>query len=185
VQTFGYDANARLTSERNYKGAELTAFLGNAAAPATQATTYAYDDVGNRTGKTVTTPAGTESTAYAYDSNDRLLTETLTTATGTTVTTTYTWDGNGNLASKSSPGEYTGYIFDADNRLVEVRRGATQGTATTVASSGYDGRRWCWRVPPHRQRSTYGATRCVSRSAVPRARRPWRPQRPSSHWLGT
>lgn len=139
VQTFGYDANARLTSERNYKGAELTAFLGNAAAPATQATTYAYDNVGNRTGRTVTTPAGTESTVYAYDSNDRLLNETLTTATGTTVTTTYTWDGNGNLASKSSPSDYTGYIFDADNRLVEVRRGATQGTATTVASYGYDG----------------------------------------------
>jgi RHS repeat-associated protein len=139
VQTFGYDANARLTSERNYKGAQLAAFLGNPAAAATQATSYAYDGVGNRTGKTVTTPAGTDSTVYTYDSNDRLTTETLTTSTGTTVTTTYTWDGNGNLASKASPSEYTGYLFDADNRLVEVRRGATQGTATPVASYGYDG----------------------------------------------
>ena len=139
VQTFGYDANARLTSERNYKGAQLAAFLGNPAAAATEATAYAYDNVGNRTAKTVTTAAGTDSTSYSYDNNDRLTSETLTTATGSTVTTTYTWDGNGNLASKSSPGEYTGYIFDADNRLIEVRRGPTLGTASAVASYGYDG----------------------------------------------
>jgi RHS repeat-associated protein len=139
VQAFGYDANARLTSERSYKGVQLTAFLGDAAASATQATVYTYDNVSNRTAKTTTTSAGTETTAYAFDNNDRLTSETLTTATGTTVTTNYTWDGNGNLASKSAPSEYTGYIFDADKRLVEVRRGATQSTATVVASYGYDG----------------------------------------------
>jgi RHS repeat-associated protein len=139
VQTFGYDANARLTSERNYKGAQIAAFLGDPAAPATEATSYTYDNVGNRTAKAVTTPAGTDSTNYNYDNNDRLTSETLTTATGSTVTTAYTWDGNDNLASKSSPSEYTGYVFDADNRLIEVRRGATQATAAAVASYGYDG----------------------------------------------
>ncbi len=139
AQIFGYDANARLTSERNYKGAQLAAFLGNPAATATEATGYVYDSVGNRTAKTVTTAAGTDSTSYSYDNNDRLTGETLTTATASVVATTYTWDGNGNLASKSTPSEYTGYVFDADNRLVEVRRGPTQGTATAVASYGYDG----------------------------------------------
>jgi YD repeat-containing protein len=84
VQTFGYDANARLTSERNYKGAQLAAFLGNPAAAATETTAYTYDNVGNRTAKTVTT------------------------ATGSTVIAPYSRDGSGNLASKSSPGEYTG-----------------------------------------------------------------------------
>ncbi len=139
VQTFGYDANARLTQENEYKGAELLAWLGNNTLPSTQATTYAYDAVGNRTTKTVVTGAGTETTVYAYDVNDRLSTETLTTTTGSTVQTSYTWDGNGNLQSKSTPSEYTGYVFDADNRLVEVRKGASQATATTLASYGYDG----------------------------------------------
>jgi RHS repeat-associated protein len=59
-------------------------------------------------------------------------------STGSTVTTTYAWDSNGNLKAKQGPGEYTGYIFDADNRLVEVKRGATEAMATTVAKYGYD-----------------------------------------------
>lgn len=138
VQAFGYDANARLTAEHEYKGAQLSAFLADANAQATQATTYGYDSVGNRTSKTVATPAGTESTSYVYDANDRLTSETLTTATGSTVTTTYTWDGNGNLASKTTPSEYTGYVFDADNRLIEVRRGASSVSATSIARYGYD-----------------------------------------------
>jgi len=139
VQTFGYFANARLTSERNYKVAQLSAFLGNPAATATEATASTHDNVGNRTATAVTTPADTDSTAYAHDDNDRRISETLSTATGSTVTTTYTWDGNGNLARKSSPSEYTAYAFDADNRLIEVRRGPTQNTATAVAVYGHDG----------------------------------------------
>ena len=61
VQTFGYDANARLTSERNYKGVQLAAFLGNPAAAATETTAYTYDNVGNRTATTVTTATGSTS----------------------------------------------------------------------------------------------------------------------------
>lgn len=138
VQTFGYDANARLVSESEYTGAELVAWLANSAAPATQATTYAYDKVGNRTTKTVVTGAGTETTAYAYDVNDRLTSETLTTSTGSTVLTGYSWDGNGNLASRSSSGAFTGYTFDAENRLIEVRQGASAGSAVPVATFAYD-----------------------------------------------
>ena len=138
VQTFAYDANARLTAERAYQGTQLTAFLADSAAQATIATTYAYDLVGNRTTKTVSTPTATEATTYAYDSNDHLTAETLTTATGSTVTTTYTWDGNGNLASKTTPSDYTGYTFDGANRLIEVQRGASRSTASSVARYGYD-----------------------------------------------
>jgi len=138
VQQFGYDANARLQSERDFKVAQLTAWLANNASPATTATTYDYDAVGNRSSKTTTTSAGTESVGYAYDANDRLTNEALSTPTGSTVTTTYTWDSNGNLASKTTPSEYTAYIFDADNRLIEVKRGASQATATSLSKYGYD-----------------------------------------------
>jgi RHS repeat-associated protein len=138
IQTFGYDANARLMQENNYKGAQLAAFIANPSAAASQAMSYAYDAVGNRVGKTVVTPAGTDITTYSYDVNDRLTGELLTTSTGSTIATAYTWDGNGNLASKSAPGEYTGFVFDADNRLVEVRRGPNQAGAAVVVSYGYD-----------------------------------------------
>jgi len=138
VQVFGYDGNARLSTEKEYRGAELLAFLGNANSPATSDVTYSYDAVGNRIGKVVVTPSGTESTAYAYDQNDRLIAETLTTTTGSTVTTNRTWDSNGNLASKTDPVGYTGYSFDAENRLVEVRKGSSAATATWVARYAYD-----------------------------------------------
>ncbi len=138
IQAFGYDANARLQSEKEYKATDIAAFLGNPNAAATKAITYGYDDVGNRTSKTLTTAAGTETTAYVYDTSDRLQTETLNTSTGSSVVTTYGWDGNGNLQSKTSPSDYTGYVFDADNRLIEVRKGISQATATTVATYGYD-----------------------------------------------
>jgi RHS repeat-associated protein len=138
VQTFAYDANARVTQESNYKGAQLAAWLISSASPATQATSYTHDAVGNRTSKTVVTAAGTETTAYVYDANDRLTIESLTTATGTTVQTTYAWDGNGNLASKQTPTQYSGYSFDAENRLVAVSRGASQATAAEVVRYSYD-----------------------------------------------
>lgn len=139
MQLFGYDANARLQSERDVKGAQLGPWLADNQAPVTSAITYGYDAVGNRTSKAVTTPAGSESTAYVYDANDRLTSETLSTATGSTVTTSYAWDANGNLQSKTTPSEYTGYTFDAQNRLVQVRRGASSASATVVTSYGYDG----------------------------------------------
>ncbi len=138
VQTFAYDANARLTAENNYKGAQLAAWLANNTQPATQAVGYSYDSVGNRTGKTVVTPGSTTTTAYSYDSNDRLTSETRTAVGGGTTTTTYAWDANGNLASKQSPTEFTGYRFDAENRMIEVRRGTSAVTATVVSSYAYD-----------------------------------------------
>jgi RHS repeat-associated protein len=138
AQTFGYDANARLAQENNYKGAQLAAWLANNASPATQAVSYVYDAVGNRTSKTSVSAAGTEIRSYVYDSNDRPVSETLTTVTGSTVVTSYSWDANGNLASKQTPSAYTGYVFDLANRLVEVRRGASAATATVAASYAYD-----------------------------------------------
>lgn len=138
AQTFEYDGAARLTQENNFKEPQLSAWLANGSGPATQTITYGYDGVGNRVSKSVVTAAGTESTSYAYDDNDRLTSETLSTVTGSTVVTTYGWDANGNMASRQRPGDYTGYVFDAENRLVEVRRGASPATATQVARYGYD-----------------------------------------------
>lgn len=138
VQTFSYDANSRLSTEHSYKGSQLTAWLADSSQPATQAIAYGYDDVGNRTAKSVVTPGSTTNTTYAYDSNDRLITETIATIGGGISTINYSWDGNGNLASKQSATEFTGYRFDADSRLIEVRRGASAGSASVVASYAYD-----------------------------------------------
>jgi len=121
--SYAYDDSARLVAENRYTGSDLTAWLADSTQAATERTTYQYDAVSNRSQKQHITAAGTETTQYSYDANDRLLNETLTSATGSTRSTTYTWDANGNLAGKQTPETYTGYLFDADNRLIEVRQG--------------------------------------------------------------
>ena len=98
---------------------------------------YAYDKVGNRLQKTLTTPAGTETTQYAYDANDRLASET-TTANGAATTTRYGWDANGRLVQKTQPGQVTLYGWDSDDHLVEVKRGPDAATALPVATYAYD-----------------------------------------------
>jgi RHS repeat-associated protein len=126
IQAFEYDGNARLTREVSTKdGASID-------------TRYEYDAAGNRSKKTVTSPAGSEITSYAYDAADRLTQESVSLAAGGSRVTTYGWDGNGNLASRTEPGRATLYRFDPQNRLIDIRSGATQAEAqAAVASLSY------------------------------------------------
>src|SRR6266545_8988 len=107
----------------------------------TRTTGYNYDKVGNRKTKTEAAGGPSTVTTYTYDANDRLAQEVRSSG-AVSVTTLYGWDANGNLASKtvgSGPTAYTGYLYDAENRLVEVKQGASQATAQTIAAYGYDG----------------------------------------------
>jgi RHS repeat-associated protein len=117
VQAFEYDAVARLTREtRTHSGG-------------TSDTRYEYDTVGNRSKMTVTASAGTEITTYSYDIADRLTQETVSLPSGGTRIVNYTYDGNGNLASKNEAGKVTLYRFDPRNRLIDVRIGGTLAEA--------------------------------------------------------
>ncbi|WP_305847099.1 RHS repeat-associated core domain-containing protein [Rhodoferax sp. AJA081-3] len=126
TQNFEFDANARLTRENKIDAANPTLSLD---------TRYTYDAVGNRSGRTATSSAGTDSTTYTYDAADRLTQEQVTPAVGGTKTTTYTWDQNGNLASKTETGKATLYRFDPQNRLIDIRTGATQAAAQAASPS--------------------------------------------------
>ena len=124
---YGYDGAGRLTSEKITLRDQTVRTID-----------YVYDQVGNRIKKTEATAAGTETTTYAYDSNDRLTTETKTTSTGSQVQTSYAWEANGNLKSKTVGSTGTYYVWNADNRLVEVKQGTSEATAQTVAKYSYD-----------------------------------------------
>jgi RHS repeat-associated protein len=81
---------------------------------------FVYDDVGNRLNQT-TTGQGAAVVGYTYDTRDRLLTET---------GTTYGYDANGNLTSKSAEATYT---WDFEDRLIRVDK-----TDGTVVEHAYD-----------------------------------------------
>ncbi|MCL4760273.1 MAG: hypothetical protein KJ018_00530, partial [Burkholderiales bacterium] len=115
TEAYAYDARGRLASETR---------TGSHAYSAT----HTYDAVGNRT---QSVRSGIP-VAFVYDANDRL------TSDGTS---TYTWDANGNLATRSQSGSVTTYGFDTEHRLV------------TVAGAGVS-RQFEYDADGHRVRST-------------------------------
>jgi RHS repeat-associated protein len=74
--------------------------------PPTGATTYSYDNRGNRTAMT---PSGTGTTSYGYDEANRL------TAAGSTAT--YAYDGDGLRAAKTVSGTTTQFAWDVHGNL--------------------------------------------------------------------
>lgn len=129
TQVFDYDGNARLTRETRTR------------AGTTVETRYDYDPVGNRIRKTATSGAGTEITTYLHDVNDRLTSESTSLATGGSHVVSYTYDGNGNLASKLEPGRTTLYRFDPQSRLIDIRIGdslAEASAKTAAVRYAYD-----------------------------------------------
>jgi RHS repeat-associated protein len=122
VRAYGYDELYRLTSD-----------TVTIAGLSQYAKAFVYDDVGNRQTQTTTIgPAGSPGVpvqgtlTYGYDERDRLTSEAL----GANPPTTYGWDADGNLTTKS--GEAT-YAWDRENRLVRVTK-----TDGTVVENTYD-----------------------------------------------
>lgn len=121
IQSFEYDGVARLTRElRSHAGGTVD-------------TRYEYDAIGNRTKKTVIKAIGMEITTYTYDAADRLTLESISLMTGGSRVVSYTYDGNGNLASKAEPGSVTLYRFDPRNKLIDIRVGDSQAEAQAAA----------------------------------------------------
>jgi len=79
---------------------------------------YRYDAVGNRTGKI--DRLANQTTAYAYDAADKLLSSS---------DARYEYDANGNLTLQITGGVTTTYLYDYDNRLIQVSNSA--GSVTT------------------------------------------------------
>ena len=76
---------------------------------------YTYDARGNMTGKQVRTASGTTTETRTINLLNQV-TQNAIAAPGGTTTWLYTWDLNGNLATKSDGTEAWTYTFDDDNR---------------------------------------------------------------------
>ncbi len=98
VVEYDYDNLYRLTQEK----------INNS-----QIIDYTYDAVGNRLTK-ADSVEGT--TIYTYNQNDWLLTET-----GDDITKVYQYDENGNTVKVTQNGQETIYVWDLDDRLIQVQ----------------------------------------------------------------
>ncbi|MFV2043853.1 MAG: DUF6531 domain-containing protein [Anaerolineales bacterium] len=86
--------------------------------PDGETVTYTYDPMGNRT---LLSSDVSGDAAYTYDAGDRLLTA------GSEI---FTWDANGNMASRTQGTDTTTYTFDPLDRLTQV--------VSPTASVGFD-----------------------------------------------
>ncbi len=136
VRAYTYDSLYRLTGERV-----------NVGVPLQYEKVFTYDDVGNRLTQVTTgsgapgTPLAPGSRAYGYDTRDRLLTETL----GANPPTSFGYDANGNLITKSSEATYT---WDFENRLIRVATGPVGTITLTEHAYDADGNRVQTKVTP-------------------------------------
>jgi RHS repeat-associated protein len=121
---YEYDTRNRLTNACYDVGTSTSSCSG-----ASNAITYAYDKVSNRTQEIRAGSVGNTGTIdYTYNAADQL---THTSKSG--VNTTYTYDGNGNQATAGS----RNYTYDLANRLTST---SLSGTTTTYSYDG-NGRR--------------------------------------------
>lgn len=104
---YQYDAAGRVTQKTDLSGAHAYGYdvvgrLTSATHPNAAAESYAYDGVGNRT-------SSHRAASYAYQAANRL-----TSAAGTS----FGYDANGNLTSKTDGAGATSFTWDYENRLV-------------------------------------------------------------------
>jgi YD repeat-containing protein len=109
-ESYGYDWLNRLTSSTGPWGSY----------------TYAYDQTGNR----VRTAQGSTTTVYCYRAFNRL-SGYYTTGSCGSLTTSYTYDANGNTATKTARWSYS---YDYENRMTKAVQ-----SGTTVQANAYDG----------------------------------------------
>ncbi len=110
-QNFQYDELSRLTR------AEGTDALGYGVK------NFSFDEIGNLIAK--------DGKFYYYDNTGNAGPHAVT---GLSDGTTFTYDANGNLASKSEAGSLTEYSYDIENRLTQVKK-----NAAVIATYQYDG----------------------------------------------
>ena len=84
---------------------------------------YTYDPVGNR----LTSQATTGN--WTYDANNELISAPPSSA-GQTGGTTYAYDQNGNTVQRNVNGVIQNFVYDVDNRLIEVRDASNNLVAT-------------------------------------------------------
>src|SRR5262249_39766319 len=115
VRDYGHDELYRLTSEKVTLDGQLE-----------YQKTFTYDNVGNRLTQSTSgagspgTPTAPGTVSYTYHARDRLLTDA----------TSYSYDANGNLVTKTGEATYT---WDLEDRLVKVTK-----TDLTVIENFYD-----------------------------------------------
>ena len=106
TQAFGYDAQNRLTSASGSYGSQI----------------YQYDELGNllrNEGLQLSYPAAGSARPHA------------TTGASGDATISLTYDANGTVATKTVDGVTQTFTFDAENRLSETHKGATEQVTLT------------------------------------------------------
>ncbi|MFH0803341.1 MAG: RHS repeat-associated core domain-containing protein [bacterium] len=123
IFSFQYDAAGRLTNRLypngivtnySYNECNWLTLLAHVQQNSFLSFQYTYDNIGNRTSKTVTDAQGQHVWGYTYDALYRLATETYP----DTHDVVYMYDPNGNRLSRAENGESINSVYDAADQLL-------------------------------------------------------------------
>ena len=150
---YGYDLTGNISSKATEQGSStgslqaITAYSYDTLDHLTGATysgssqaneSYTYDGVDNRTAST--TGVAQTIASYDYNANNQLTLITTSTgmgSTGSPQAISYTYDDNGNTINQTdsaNPANTRNYVWDTDNRLIEVR----DANNSLIAAYSYD-----------------------------------------------
>lgn len=143
IETFSYtyDASHNLSLKTDNKGTTYYTYdplnrLDSVTEPGGKSTSYIFDKAGNRVLITVSVNLSTVVTSYVYNELNRLIT-TWTQSGGTTEKTTYAYDDNGNMTSKT-----TSTIKPLDVGSMASASLEKAGSSTTTEASFYEYNEW-------------------------------------------
>jgi len=152
---YSYNSRSEVTESKRFHGTNVDA----PSSPVTpEYRAYNYDPIGNRTNSTEGCDSLESGKTSSYDTNGLNQYTSATTGTSSSCSTggtgsgassglangetTFTYDADGNMTSVSDATGYTIYVFDGENRLIEVRPNAPiSGQKRVTMAYDFMGRR--------------------------------------------
>ena len=127
---YSYNSRSEVTESKRYSGTDVDNPV-DVVKPEYRA--YNYDPIGNRTSAVEGNETQQDGKATSYDSNGLNQYKTTTVTPNNNESATFTYDADGNMTSISDATGYTLYVFDGENRLIEVRPQTPQANQKKVA----------------------------------------------------
>ena len=126
---YQYNSRSEVTESKRFRGTDLN----DTSRPVLpEYRSYNYDPIGNRTDAVEGNETQQDGKSTAYATNGLNQYETTAVTPQTNESATFTYDADGNMTSVADSTGYTLYVFDGENRLVEVRPNSPQPSQKKV-----------------------------------------------------
>jgi len=127
---YGYNSRSEVTESKRYRGSDIN----DTSQPVyPEYRSYNYDPIGNRETAVDGNETSETGKSTTYTTNGLNQYDSTAVTPNNNESTTFTYDADGNMTSVADSTGYTLYVFDGENRLIEVRPETPQANQKKVA----------------------------------------------------